>query len=228
MIPVQFLTTCVLRRTWEWITLINTIYIWNCLVNLVGNTTAFFLVLTYLNSWQFWKDSNQNVWKHYTATIANSLKNNDEKNQWIFLRTEFQWNGIIMFTEHAALSFYRVWASRNVGLPPVSVSDGVEMPTSTSERAYIVYERQRTQQSETGRRATATKRVASVSMPQLNRHLISLDRTAIADERSWACLGVRQPWYHKSESRIAKFYGVRLWFSSWRCHDSFLTKTANV
>ena len=133
-----------------------------------------------------------------------------------------------MSTEHAAISFYRVWAPRNVGLPPVSVSDGVEAPTSTSERAYIVYERQRTQQSATERRATATERVASVLMPQLNRHLISLDRTAVSDERNWACLGLRQPWYHESESRTTKFYGVRLRFSSWRCHDGFLTKTANV
>ena len=95
-------------------------------------------------------------------------------------------------------------------------------------RAYIVCERQRTQHSATERRATATKRVASVLMPQLNRHLISLDRTAVADERNWACLGVRQPYYHESESRTAKFYGVRLRFSSWRCHDGFLTKTAYV
>ena len=101
--------------------------------------------------------------------------------------------------------FYRVWAPRNVPLPPVSVSDGVEAPTGASEHAYIVYERQRTQQSATERRATATKRVASVPMPQLNRHLISLNRTAVADERNWACLGVRQPWYHESESRTAKF-----------------------
>ena len=66
-------------------------------------------------------------------------------------------------------------------MSPVSVSGGVEAPTSTSEPAYIVYERQRTQQSATERRATATKRVASVPMPPLNRHLISLDRTAVAD-----------------------------------------------
>ena len=142
--------------------------------------------------WQFWKYSNQNVWKHCMATIASSWKNNDEKNN-NFLWTIFQWNDITMSTELAAISFYRVWAPRNVGLPPVSVSDGVEAPMSTNERAYIVYERQRTQQSATERRATATKRVASVLMPQLNRHLISLDRTAVADERNWACLGVPQP-----------------------------------
>ena len=139
-----------------------------------------------------------------------------------------------MSTEHAAISFYRAWAPRNVGLPPVSVSDGVDehpLPvrvffppasllflSSIREnfsfvegrgggrgkdnrsrrnerlwRAYIVCERQRTQHSATERRATSTKRVASVLMPQLNRHLISLDRTAVADERNWACLGVRQP-----------------------------------
>ena len=90
----------------------------------------------------------------------------------------------------------------------VSVSDGVEAP-SISERAYIVYERQRTQQSGTERPATATKRVASVLMPQLNHHLISLDRTAVVGERNWACLGVWQPRYHDSESRTTKFYGVQ-------------------
>ena len=52
-----------------------------------------------------------------------------------------------MSTEHAPCSFYRVWAPRNVGLPPVSISDCVKAPTSTSERAHIVYERQRTQHS---------------------------------------------------------------------------------
>ena len=67
-------------------------------------------------------------------------------------------------------------------LLPVNVSDGVEAPTSTSERAYIVYEHQRTQQIPTERRAGATKCVASVPMPQMNRHLISLDRTAVANE----------------------------------------------
>ena len=133
-----------------------------------------------------------------------------------------------VYWAHRHFHFYPAWAPRNVGLPPVSVSDGAEAPMSTSERAYIVCERQRTQHSATERRATATKRVASVLMPQLNRHLISLDRTAVADERNWACFGVRQPWYHESESRTAKFYGVRLRFSSWRCHDGFLTKTANV
>ena len=115
-----------------------------------------------------------------------------------------------MSTEHVAFSSYRVWAPRNVGLPPVSVSDGVKAPMSASERAHIVYERQWMQQSAAERRSTATKRVASVPVPQLNRHLISLGRTAVADERNWACLGVRQPWYHESESRTAKFYGVRL------------------
>ena len=119
-------------------------------------------------------------------------------------------------------------SDKNVGLPPVSVRDGVKAPTSTSERTNIVYERQRRKQSATGRRATATKRVASALIPQLNRHLISLDRTAVAEKRKWVCLGVRQPWYHESESRTAKFYGVRLRFSSWRCYDGFLTKTANV
>ena len=136
------------------------------------------------------------------------------------------------------LGHYVCWAHRlfilscvsdkNVSLSPVSVRDGVKAPTSTSERTNIVYERQRRQQSATGRRATATKRVASAPTPQLNRHLISLDRTAVAEERNWACLGVRRPWYHESESRTAKFYGVRLRFSSWRCYDGFLTKTANV
>ena len=63
------------------------------------------------------------------------------------------------------------------------MSDGVEAPTGTSERAYIVYERQRMQQSTTEYHATVTKCVASVPMPQLNRHLISLDHTAVVDER---------------------------------------------
>ena len=142
-----------------------------------------------------------------------------------FLWTWFQWNDIIMSTEHAPCSLYRVWAPRNVGLPPVSVSDGVKAPTSTSERAHIVYERQRTQHSAAERRVTATKRVASVPRPQLNCHLINLDCTVVADERNRACLGVRQSWYHEKERRTAKFYGVRLWFSSWRSHDGFLKKT---
>ena len=34
--------------------------------------------------WQFWKDSNQNVWKHYMSTIASSLKIMMKKND-IFL-----------------------------------------------------------------------------------------------------------------------------------------------
>ena len=40
------------------------------------------------------------------------------------------------------------------------------------------------QQSATERSATATKRVASVLMPQLNHHLISLDRIAVTDEHN--------------------------------------------
>ena len=101
-----------------------------------------------------------------------------------------------------------------------------KVPTGLSpyEMSGFVYERQRTQQSATERSATATKRVASLPMLQLNCHLISLDHIAVANECNWACLGVRQPWYHETESRTAKFYGVCLQFWSWRHHDGFLTK----
>ena len=77
-------------------------------------------------------------------------------------------------------------------------------------------------------RASCSRDKASVPMPQMNRHLISFDRTAVEDEHNWACLGARQSWYHESESRTAKFYGVLLWFSTWRCHNGFPTETANV
>ena len=96
------------------------------------------------------------------------------------------------------LGHYVCWAHRlfilscvsdkNVSLPPVSVRDGVKALTSTNERTNIVYERQRRHQSATGRRATATKQVASAPTPQLNRHSISLDRTAVAEERNWVVL----------------------------------------
>ena len=129
-------------------------------------------------------------------------------------RLWMKWCNYVCWAHH--LFILSCVSDNNVGLPPVSVRDGVKSPTSTSERTDIVYERQRRQQSATGRRATATKRVASAPIPQLNRHLISLDRTAVAEERNWACLGVRQPWYHDSESSTAKFYGVRLRFSRWR------------
>ena len=180
--------------------------------------------------WQFWKYRNQNVWKHCMATIASSWKNNDEKQQHMFLSLD-----IISMKWYN----YVYWARCHFILSCVSAK---KCWTSASKRewwcrsadehqwtcVHRVHESQRTQQSATECRATATKHVASVLMPQLNCHLISLDRTAVADERNWACLGVRQPWYHESESRTAKFYGVRLRFSSWRCHDGFLTKTANV
>ena len=130
---------------------------------------------------------------------------------------------------------YVYWAHRHFILSCVSAkkcrasaSEHEWWCRSADEHQWTCVHRVWAQHSATERLATATKRVASVLMPQLNRHLISLDRTAVAHERNWACLGVRQPWYHESESRTAKFYGVRLRFSSWRCHDGFLTKTANV
>ena len=109
-----------------------------------------------------------------------------------------------------------MWASRNIGLLPVSVGDGVEAPASISERANIVYERQRTKQSATERRASATKRVASVPTPQMNRHLVCFDRAAVVDERKWTCLGKRQPSYHENELKaeppncMTFFYGSEL------------------
>ena len=93
---------------------------------------------------------------------------------------------------------YVYWARRHFILACVSAK---KRRASASERewwcrsadehqwtcVYIVCERQRTQHSATERRATATKRVASVLMPQLNCHLISLDRTCC---RRWAQLSV--------------------------------------
>ena len=82
---------------------------------------------------------------------------------------------------------------------------------SADEHQWTCVHRVWAQHSATERRATATKRVASVLMPQLNRHLISLDRTAVADERNWACLNWRTtaviPWKWKQNRQI-------LWRSS--------------
>ena len=110
---------------------------------------------------------------------------------------------MIMSTEHAAFSFYRAWVPRNAGILPVSVSDRVEAQTSTSECRYIMYECQRTQQIVTECHATATKHVDSIPMPQLNRHLISFDRSAVANERTTAVI----PWKWKQNCQI-------LWRSS--------------
>ena len=113
-----------------------------------------------------------------------------------------------MSTEHATFSFYHVWALRNVGLLRVSVNDGVKAPKSTSKHAPIMYERQPMQQSAAERCATATKHEASIPMPQLNRHLISPDRTAVTDERN--CVLV----YDSRDTMKVKAEPPNLWCSS--------------